>query len=247
MATPPTFVADYEGSSWLTTTSPKTTGAFNGAAGDVLVSMLADASDSNNENYTWTSSPTETWTENAETTGTLNADVLLQTATTILTAVRTGMTVTVTRTTGVTTDPYNHVVAHFTGSNGIGNATRLTGTGVAAPSFAFFTNFHNSAIVYVISDWAATDGTTRTHRTVNGFTPTAGNGQELVYFRDASWYTVYAAYIPDAGNAGSKTIGISAPAGGDCLIAAVEIQGIPDPVEETANSDAMRLMGKSFY
>lgn len=227
MATPPTFVADYEGASWNTSTSPKTTSSFDGSLGDVLVSLLVEANDDGDENFTWTSSPAETWTENAETTGSTDADVFLQTATASLTAARTGMTVIATRTAG-TANLMNHVVAHFTASDGVGNAARQTGNGGAAPAFAFTTNFDNSAIVYIIADWNATDGTTRTHRTVNGFTPTVGNGQELVYFRNAAEYTVYAAYIVDAGAAGSKTIGISAPAGGDCLIAAVEVRSGPE-------------------
>lgn len=228
MPTPPTFVADYEGPSWINGTTPKTTGTFDGALGDVLVALLADSQEHGNENYTFSSSPAETWTENAETTGTVAADEFMQSATTVLTAARTGMTVSAALTAG-TAGVYGFTVAHFTGSDGVGNADRITGVGVANPAFAFTTSFDNSAIVYLIGDWAATDGTTRTHRTVNGFTPTAANGEEFLYFRDAAQHTVYGAHIVDAGVAGSKTIGISAPTGGDCLLIAVEVRGTGAP------------------
>lgn len=227
MGTPPTFVTDVEGAAgWGSSATPKTTATFNGSTNDVLVTLLTDSNDNGGEAYTFTSTPAETWTELAETTGTTNADVWMQPAWTVLTADRTGMAAIATRTGGDAV-PFNILTAIFTGSDGVGAYAKSPGNGGAAPALGITTLFDNSAIIYMVGDWAATDGATRTHRSVNGFTPTAGNGQELLYFTDGSNYTVYCAYIPDAGNAGAQTVGISAPGTGDCLVIAVEIQGTP--------------------
>jgi hypothetical protein len=225
MATPPTFVADYEATAgWANTASPHVTGSFNGSLGDVLTCLMGSADNAVAGDYTTTSSPAETWTEKTAAPSGASSDVWLQPATTVLTAARTGMTVTMTKVTGSSV-PLGHDVAHFTGSDGIGASAASTGAGVAAPSLSITTQFDNSAIVYMVGDWAATDATTRTHRTVNGFTPTAANGKEFTYFRDTINWMVVCAYIPDAGAAGAKSVGISAPATGDCEVVAVEVRG----------------------
>jgi hypothetical protein len=229
MATPPTFVADYETSvGWATATASaaaRTTGSFNGSLGDVLVAFNALASHRTSATFTTTSSPVETWTKGTMSTGTLDADVMLQPSTTILTAARTGMTVTSTFTYTGTTLVSGNDVAQFTGSDGIGATATQSGNGTAAVSMSITTTFANSAVVYLFADWAATDASTRTHRTVNGFTPTAGNGQEFTYFRDTINWAVVAAYIPDAGAAGAKTVGLTTPSTGDWLGTAVEVRG----------------------
>lgn len=111
----------------------------------------------------------------------------------------------------------------WTGSDGVGASNKAQTTG--GPSVAVTTLAANSAMYYLSSDWNAVDGTTRTHRTVNSITPTAGNGLELVYFRDSSQYTNYGAYINDCGATGAKTVGVSAPVGQKFGIVAVEIKG----------------------
>ena len=224
MATPPTFVAHYEGASWDTTTSPKTTGTFNTSANDALVSLVGEESDVGTENFTWTNSVTAlTWTEKPETTGTTNSDGWAQAATAIASAI-TGTAVTATRTAGSALK-YNHATLHFSGSDGIGGEAHSTAGTSGAPSLSITTTADNSAIVCIFVDWNAADGASRTWRTVNGITPTAGNGLERVYFRNASNYTVYVAYYSDAGTAGAKTIGLSAPSGQRWVGIAVEVKG----------------------
>jgi hypothetical protein len=81
----------------------------------------------------------------------------------------------------------------------------------------------------VVADWNAVDGAVRTWRTVNGTAPTSGNGFERSYVRDAASMTYYCAYYPDAGAAGSKTVGLSAPSTMRYVICAVEIKGAQGP------------------
>jgi hypothetical protein len=116
-------------------------------------------------------------------------------------------------------------VAQFTGSDGIGATATQSGNGTAAVSLSITTTFANSAVVYLFADWSATDASTRTHRTVNGFTPSAGNGQEVTYFRNTTDWAVVVAYIPDAGAAGAKTVGLTTPSTGRWLGTAVEVRG----------------------
>jgi hypothetical protein len=244
----PTFVTDYEGASWDTTAN-KTTGAFTASAGDVLVAPMGEENDAGDENYTWTNTGgSQTWTEHAETTGVSNADTLAQAASTVVSGggISSG-TVTCTKTTGVT-GRFNVLVAHFSGSDGIGATARSTGAGAGTPALAITTTQADSAIVYLAVDWNATDVmTSRTHRTVNGYTPTAGNGQELTAFRNSAAYSVIAGYIPNAGASGSNvTVGISAPTGGDWQIVAVEVLGTagapPTQDEGTKHVSAMMAM-----
>lgn len=108
------------------------------------------------------------------------------------------------------------------GGYGASSKTNVSG---AAPSLSLTTTQDNSAIVVVNGDWNAIDGASRTWRTVNSITPTAGNNLERTYFHDSSRYTAYAAYYNDAGTAGSKTIGLSAPGSQKYSIAAIEVKG----------------------
>lgn len=120
---------------------------------------------------------------------------------------------------------WGFVVYVFRGSNGIGTPVASTGSG--GPSQALTTTQDGSAIVYLSTDWNAVDGTTRTWRT-NNVTPTAGNGGEKTYFRDSAHYSLYSAYWSDAGSAGAKTLGLSAPTGQAWAAASVEVKGTVD-------------------
>jgi hypothetical protein len=113
-------------------------------------------------------------------------------------------------------------VLTFRGSDGPGAAEPANGTG--GPSRAITTTQDNSALVVFSGDWNAVDGTSRTWRTVNSITPASGSG-EVTYARDAAQYAVYGAYYSDAGAAGSKTVGLSAPVGQKYAIAVVEVKG----------------------
>jgi hypothetical protein len=222
VVTAPTLVANYESSSWFTAGSPVNITGVSASVGDVLVANYADYNYNGTEVVTFANTVTaQTWTKYTATAGTALNDVFLQQASAIAGAVLSSVTVSET---GTAADVPGGSVVRFSGSDGIGAAARLTGNGVAQPSLSITTTFDNSAIVYVIADWAATTGTP-THRTVNGFTPTAGNGQQLSYATNASNGTLIVAYIPDAGTAGAKAVGITAPATGDCLVVALEVRG----------------------
>lgn len=116
-------------------------------------------------------------------------------------------------------------IYRFTSSDGFA-ATASTGTTSGTPSLAITTTQANSAVVSEVADWNAVDATTRTWRTINGTAPTAGNGYERGYVRDASYGTALTAYWPDAGGAGSVTTGLTAPASGwKWQAVAVEVKG----------------------
>jgi hypothetical protein len=114
-------------------------------------------------------------------------------------------------------------VQNFRGSDGVGASSSTTGSG--GPSLSLTTTQANSAIVVASSDWNAVDGTTRTWRTVNSLTPTAGNGLERSYVLLGGGFAEYAAYYSDAGTAAAKTVGLSAPTGQAYSIGAVEVKG----------------------
>jgi hypothetical protein len=125
----------------------------------------------------------------------------------------------------------------FRGSAGVG-ATNSTnnGTGSGAPSLNITTTQPNSAIVVVVTDWNAVDGSSRTWNEVNSITPTSGNGYERSYAFDSVAATYYVAYYPDAGEAGVKTVGLSAPNTMRYVICAVEV--LPPAWPPTGTSDA---------
>lgn len=131
----------------------------------------------------------------------------------------TGATFGVSNTRAGNADLWGIHAIQFRGSTGVG-ASAKTNVSSGAPSLSITTTQDNSAIVIACLDWSATDGASRTWRSVNGSAAT-----ELTYFRDSSIYTVYIGYHPDAGTAGSKTVGLSAPAGQKYAIVAVEIKG----------------------
>lgn len=100
--------------------------------------------------------------------------------------------------------------------NGVGAVAGSEDTG--SNTQAITTTGANSMLLGGASDWNAVDGTSRTRRTINGST-----GTEHSYFRDSAQYTVYAQSYADAGAAGSKTFGYSAPVGQLTALAVIEI------------------------
>lgn len=212
--TAPTFISETE-TAWNSTTSPKTTASISVQTGDVLVaySVVED-----HASQISIAGGSLTWTLQQEVNVTNFTRVFVWTTTATST---TSFTVDFTR--GASARFYGGNVLVWRGSDGVGASNKTNTTG--APSLALTTSFANSAIVTVVGDWDADDGTTRTWRTVNSITPSSGAGTEPTYFRDAAHYTVYAAYYTNAGAAGSKTVGISSPSAMTYSIAAVEIRG----------------------
>lgn len=124
----------------------------------------------------------------------------------------------------------------FTATAGVGASGVANTTG--APSLALTTLFANSAIAALNADWNAIAGA-RTWRTVNSVTPTAGNGGERLYFTDPAHYSVGVAFWSDAGAAGSKTVGLTAPGAQKYSLVAVEVRGVAGATNFTqANTEA---------
>lgn len=219
MATPPTFVADYQPANWTATTTPKTVSATV-STGDVLVSV-AGRENNNSHLATPTGGTSISWTlqENPGNTGNFGELRLC-------TAAPNGQTWTYSQSDGGgTAAEWGFDVLRFSGSLGVGAASSATGT-TGGSSLSLTTTADNSAIVVVVTDWNSVDGSSRVWRTVNSITPTAGNGLERVYQRGAGVYTAYVAYWSDVGAAGAKTVGFSTPSSGvNWCIAAIEVKG----------------------
>lgn len=208
----PTFVAEYE-TAW-TNANTRTTASFNVAAGDVLVCVCLTENHPIDANTPTNTQGAETWTLQTSTAMNNACQAYIWTAT--MSGAKTGMTVTVTTN---ATDNYGFNILHWTDTDGIGAAS-ATRVASGAPSLGLTTTGDNSAICVGNADWNATDGTTRTWRSVNGSAAT-----ERSYFRDASAFTIYVGTHADAGTAGAKTVGLTAPTGQSYSIVAVEVLG----------------------
>src|SRR5688572_25476774 len=177
MATPPTFVADYS-TGFSATTSPRTV-STTVANGDLLAVMGASEDQSN---------PLGTPTGGGLTYSLQQAVEVINYATSYgwTAPSSSGQTYNLSQSfTGGGTHAYGSVAMRFSGSDGVG-ASSKTNVSSGAPSLDITTQADSSAICVIVSDWNAGDGASRTWRTVNGTAPSAGNGYERVYFRDAS-------------------------------------------------------------
>lgn len=212
MATPPTFVAEYE-TVWDTDTSPKTI-SVTVVTGELLC-HCGISSDGNNVLATPTGGTSVTWVA-AQASTTANKCMIKT-----WTVAPAGQTFTLSET--VSTGVFGFNCLRFSGTDGVGASNKAEGSG-SGPSVSLTTTADNSAVVVAVGDWSATDGTTRTWRTVNSFTPTAGNGAEKSYFRNTTDYATYVAVYPDAGTAGANSYGLSAPSQ-NWTIHAVEVKG----------------------
>ncbi|WP_434439707.1 hypothetical protein [Lentzea sp. E54] len=213
----PTFVAEY-GDAWSDATSPKSA-SVTVASGDALV-VIGVVSDQGATLATPTGGGL-TYTLQQSVVVSAYCAVYVWTA---LPASSQTFTLSVSRAAGDNTLPWGFSALRFSSAASTG-ASSKTNVSSGAPSLGLTTGSANSTIVAVNADWNATDGTARTWRTINSVTPSAGNSLETTYFRDASAYTVYVAYYNDAGAAGAKTTGLSAPSGQKYAIVAVEIVG----------------------
>jgi hypothetical protein len=218
--TPPSFIQEAE-TAWNSVTTPKTTGSFTVVSGDILV-CFAIAEDFGMTFSTPTNTGTAfTWTLQQEVAITDYARVAVWTA---LATTGQSMTVSVARGSGDTLDYFGANVLTIRGASAVG-ASSQTNVSSGAPTLNITTTQAGSLLVVANGDWNTVDGTSRTWRTVNGNTPTAGNGLEVTYFRDVSKYAAYGAYYPDAGAIGTYAVGLSAPSGQKYAIIAVEIKG----------------------
>jgi len=233
----PLFVS-YTATAYNSSTSPKATASISVVAGDILVAT------SDMEGYDTTGGQTAvivptggslTWTSQQEVL--VNNYNVVRVSTAVASST-TSFAVTFTES---GSDPsslfWGGSVTVWRNSDGVGASSKTNVSG-AAPSLSITTTQDESAIVTANGDWNAVDGTSRTWRTVNSVTPTSGNGYEKLYFRDAARYAAYAATYPDAGTAGAKTVGLSAPGGQKYSIAALEIKGTASSGAITGSTSA---------
>src|SRR6478609_5399193 len=176
MATPPTFVAEYEAASWITSGATKTA-SVTVANGDTLVVIAA--TEGNSDTLATPSGGGLTYTLAQSIVVSAFASCYIWTAPSA-----SGQTFTITLThTGVGFFGFNAL--RFSGAT-VGTSTKTNVTGPSAPSLAITTTADNSTIVMANSDWSAADGVSRVYRTINSITPAAGGSGEVTYARDAA-------------------------------------------------------------
>jgi hypothetical protein len=188
-----------------TTTSPKTSASIAVQAGD-LIEVRGRTGDST----VTIATPVTTGQTYTLQQSVLVANYSAQYLWTTIAATTGNITVQLTRSAGTTR--YGGLVNVWRNHGGVG-ASSKTNVSSGAPSLAITTTGPNSAVTCGVDDWNAVDGTTRTWRTINSITPTAGNGDELGYAFFTGEYTTYNAVWPDVGTAGTYTTGLSAPTG----------------------------------
>lgn len=218
---PPTFIASYS-SSYSTTTTPRTI-SVTSQPGDLLVVIAA--AENGAQVFTGVSGNGLTWTENeSDQKNAVWCDIRIYSATD--TTGGTNWNLSVSR--SASGYAFGATCFVFRNSDGVGQSNSAAEDGY--PTLDVTTTQQNSAIVVVNADWNATSGASRVWRTVNGITPTAGNGLERLYHYGSGVYTVYGAYYEDAGAPGTKTIGLSTP-NQKYSIGALEIRdtNAPDP------------------
>lgn len=210
--TAPSFVAAYD-SSWTVATTPRTRANVVVAVGDLVV-VKGATKNSNSLLATPTGGAGFTWTLHQSYTG-VAADPGVWVWSAVATVAQT-FTVSIVR--SGTSARWGFTVEVWSSASGVGASSSTTAMG--APALGITTTAADSAISVVVSDTLFVSGASRVWRSVNGAPAT-----EETYFTDGSIYTVYAGYHPNAGAAGSKTVGLSAPTGQDYSIAALEILG----------------------
>ncbi len=207
----PTYVNQYA-TAFNSITSPKT--AMSAVAinsGDVLVAVAAHENERTSA-LAITENGAATW---VVAQGSQVTDYCEVRAWSYAATSNENLTVTFTKDSGM----FGGNVIRFSGSDGVGASNIASGSS-GNPSVSLTTTQANSAIVVIVADWNAVSGTQTFTNNFSG-TPTAltdftGNGVN---------YGVAIAYFPDAGAAGSKTVGMSAPTGQKWTIIAVEVKG----------------------
>ena len=209
----PTFVAEYE-ATWTNTTSPKTVSVTT-EVGDVLV-CFATTGYPDQTVATPTGGTGLVWTLRQSVTGvTGRSFVAVWTA--VATVAET-FTLSLARSGGTATWGFNCL--RYSNATGVGASTKANASS-SAPSLALTTTDAGSAVVVAVSDYDSADGVNRAWRTG------AGALTEVTYSRASSspTQTVYGGYHADAGAAGAKTVGLTAPTMTYSIVA-VEVLGV---------------------
>lgn len=212
----PVFAAEY-GDVWSSSTSPKTASVPTNV-GDVLVVCGATVSASVTLN-TPTGGTGLTWTLRQSVNITGRASLYVWTATATASE-----TVTLSVTRGATSGLWGFVCLRFSGASGVGASAKADAAS-SAPSLALVTQQPASAIVVADVSYAPTSEGARTWRTG------AGALTEQSYYYSFGNYAVFGGYHADAGVAGSKTVGLTAPTQTYSVIA-VEVQGTANKTGE---------------
>lgn len=202
-------------------TSPKTTTSFDVVAGDLII-VLCSVENAGLQSVVTPSATggSVTWTQRVRQPAANNGNTSAAWCWTgTVGATATGITVSLARPTTDTALWWGMSATVYRDHGGVGQVFSGTnGTGAnSAPSVGVSCSA-NSAVVCVVNDWNAADGTSRTWRTINGAAET-----ETIYFRDAAHHAAYGGYRADTGAAGTITQGLTAPTGQRWVLAGVEI------------------------
>ncbi|QQR77587.1 MAG: fibronectin type III domain-containing protein [Candidatus Moraniibacteriota bacterium] len=211
----PTFVSEYE-TPWNTSTSPKTTSTFNVQSGDILVAYAVNENSGSVITTPPTGTLSGTWTLK-QTIAASNATYLRLWTMSVATS-QTNVNVVFTNAGG----NFGGDVLHFRNASSVG-VTAQANSATGNPTLTLNGVSENSSIIMVNGDWSAKTGA-RTYNTTQ-----AGSFTETSAYADGSSYGVEAGYYENAGTAGNKTIGISAPTGMSWSLAAVEVKGSGTP------------------
>lgn len=192
----PTFIASYS-LAFDSSSSPRTVTVTTQAGDAIIVSMMAEdtiasASISGNgitftQRYTTTGAPLGALWTGVDATGGTN------------------WTLTVANSSA----PYYWGVAVYIFRNHNGFGAVSTGNGSSGGASLTTTGTNSAVISSVVSS-----GSSSVWRTVNGVTPTNGNGLERVYTTNFGTYAAASAYYNDTGTAGAITPGLTAASGG---------------------------------
>lgn len=213
----PTFVASY-GNAATSTTTPKTA-SVTVAVGDLLVVYAGTGGPST----TITAGPTGgsgfTWTQQTSIVGVTGYSCQYIWTATATSAQTFTMSL---ATTGTGAGSWSFTCLRFSSHGGVGASTAANAT-AAAPTLNITTTKDSSAVVVADADFTATDGASRAWRTG------AGTLTEVTYTTAASAVTLYGGYHANAGTAGVKAVGLTAPSQ-TYSIAAVEVLGTSSPL-----------------
>lgn len=218
---PPTFIASYS-STYVNNSRPKTV-SITTQAGDYVVVCAASENGVDGYFTTPTGNSISFTRKEAIDLGAAWSDAAIWWG--LDSAGGTGWTLSLDRTSG--TEYFGMTCYVFRDATGVDASSQANVSG-AAPSLDLTTQQDNSAIVVMNADWNTVNGASRTWRSVGSCTPSSGNGMEQLYSTGGGAYGIYTAYYDDAGTAGSKTVGLSAPAGQKYSIVAIEVKGAED-------------------
>lgn len=238
--TAPTFIQEAE-TAWDAHAASKTTPARDVLSGDVLVAgAIIQQYDATNSIAIANNGAALAWTQKQLLADAGGNVCWLSVWTTTVPFDRSGLTVTFTYTGNAWA--YGANVVTIRDSIGVGASAGLA-VATGTPSLGLTTVGDDSLVVVFNGDWNAIDGTGGLRTWLTG----AGALSEVTYFRDAVLYATYAGYHANAGAAGLKTVGLSAPAGQKYTIAAVEVKGPATPQPVVAGMFDPQLVQKAWF